>query len=61
MPHAVKDSFGEGATPDAMFITQYQQLVHYAIAGYGCPAAFGDLPKLDSDMIAQKALPQCIL
>lgn len=42
-----------------MFITQYQQLIHYAIAGYGCPAAFGDLPELDSDMIALKALPQC--
>ncbi|MCZ4270608.1 hypothetical protein O4H48_22240 [Rhodobacteraceae bacterium G21628-S1] len=44
-----------------MFITQYQQLVHYAIAGYGCPAAFADLPELDGDMIALKALPQCIL
>ena len=52
--HAVDETFGEDATRDAMIITQYQRLVHYAIAGYGCLAAFADRLELDGDMAALK-------
>ncbi|MEJ6395975.1 DUF892 family protein [Gymnodinialimonas sp. 2305UL16-5] len=53
--HALDATFGEDATKDAMIITQYQRLVHYAIAGYGCLAAFAyrlDLPDDVSDLRA---------
>ncbi len=52
--HAIEENFGEDATRDAMIITQYQRLVHYAIAGYGCLAAFADRLELDDDMAALK-------
>lgn len=52
--HAIKETFGETATKDAMIITQYQRLTHYAIAGYGCLAAFADRLELDSDLSALK-------
>ncbi|WP_306115537.1 MULTISPECIES: DUF892 family protein [unclassified Roseovarius] len=55
--HAVDETFGENATRDAMIITQYQRLVHYAIAGYGCLSAFADRLELDSDV---KALKECL-
>ncbi|MBW4709530.1 ferritin-like domain-containing protein [Roseobacter sp. YSTF-M11] len=48
--HAIEETFGEDATKDAMIITQYQRLVHYAIAGYGCLAAFADRLELDDDV-----------
>jgi ferritin-like metal-binding protein YciE len=37
---ALKQDFGDPGVRDAMIITQYQRLVHYAIAGYGSLAAF---------------------
>lgn len=52
--HALEKTFGEEATRDAMIITQYQRLVHYAIAGYGCLAAFADRLELDQDVTALK-------
>lgn len=52
--HAIEERFGEDATKDAMIITQYQRLVHYAIAGYGCLAAFADRLELDKDVTALK-------
>ncbi|MEM9638916.1 MAG: DUF892 family protein [Pseudomonadota bacterium] len=52
--HALDETFGEDATRDAMIITQYQRLVHYAIAGYGCLAAFANRLELDSDVTALK-------
>lgn len=52
--HALEETFGEDATKDAMIITQYQRLVHYAIAGYGCLAAFADRLELDDDVVALK-------
>lgn len=55
--HAIEESFGEDATRDAMIITQYQRLVHYAIAGYGCLAAFADRLELDND---KAALKECL-
>ncbi len=53
--HALEEAFGETATKDAMIITQYQRLVHYAIAGYGCLAAFADRLELDEDLIALRS------
>ncbi|WP_187431366.1 Protein YciF [Roseobacter fucihabitans] len=55
--HALDESFGEDAVRDAMIVTQYQRLVHYAIAGYGCLAAFADRLELDND--AEK-LKKCL-
>ncbi|WP_299740890.1 ferritin-like domain-containing protein [uncultured Roseobacter sp.] len=52
--HALEETFGEAATKDAMIITQYQRLTHYAIAGYGCLAAFADRLELDDDVAALK-------
>lgn len=52
--HALNESFGDDATHDAMIITQYQRLVHYAIAGYGCLAAFAERLELDADVTALK-------
>ena len=52
--HALEETFGEDATKDAMIITQYQRLVHYAIAGYGCLAAFADRLELNDDVVALK-------
>jgi ferritin-like metal-binding protein YciE len=37
-----------------MIITQYQRLVHYGIAGYGCLSAFADRLELDKDVVALK-------
>ncbi len=47
--HALDEDFGSDATRDAMIITQYQRMVHYAIAGYGCLAAFANRLGLDED------------
>lgn len=38
--HALEGTFGDDAVRDAMIITQYQRMAHYAIAGYGCIKAF---------------------
>ena len=38
--HALNASFGDNDIRDAMIITQYQRMAHYAIAGYGCLATF---------------------
>ncbi|MDD7972302.1 ferritin-like domain-containing protein [Roseinatronobacter alkalisoli] len=38
--HALKEEFDDDAVRDAVIITQYQRMAHYAIAGYGCAAAF---------------------
>ena len=45
--HALDGEFGDDATRDAMIITQYQRMVHYALAGYGCLVAFAN--RLDED------------
>lgn len=38
--HALKEDFSSDDVRDAVIITQYQRLAHYAIAGYGCALAF---------------------
>lgn len=47
--HALDQDFADGDVRDAMIIAQYQRMVHYAIAGYGCLAAFANRLDLDSD------------
>nr|WP_299613801.1 DUF892 family protein [uncultured Tateyamaria sp.] len=51
---ALAQPFGDPATKDAMIITQFQHLAHYAIAGYGCLIAFADRLELDDDLASLK-------
>ena len=48
--HALEESFGDDDVRDAMIITQYQRMAHYAIAGYGCLKAFAERLGLDQDI-----------
>lgn len=45
--HVLEADFSDDDTRDAMIITQYQRMVHYALAGYGCLVAFAN--RLDQD------------
>jgi len=57
--HVLEADFGDDATRDAMIITQYQRMVHYALAGYGCLVAFANRLNLDQDAaILQKQLDE---
>jgi len=47
--HALDTDFGNADVRDAMIITQYQRMLHYAIAGYGCLVAMANRLKLDKD------------
>ena len=47
--HSLEEDFGDDDTRDAMIITQYQRMVHYGIAGYGCLRAFANRLDLDGD------------
>lgn len=47
--HVLDAQFGDDAVRDAMIITQYQRMVHYALAGYGCLVAFANRLDLDED------------
>ncbi len=38
--HAIETDFADDDVRDAVIISQYQRMAHYAIAGYGCCAAF---------------------
>jgi len=53
--HALEESFGNDEARDAMIVTQYQRMVHYAIAGYGCLVAFAGRLGLEEDAKALKA------
>ncbi|KAF0674519.1 ferritin-like domain-containing protein [Profundibacterium mesophilum] len=55
--HALDEEFGDDDTRDAMIITQYQRMVHYALAGYGCVVAFANRLDLDSDA---SVLQECL-
>ena len=55
--HALEESFGNDEARDAMIVTQYQRMVHYAIAGYGCVAAFAKRLGLDEEA---EALQKCL-
>ena len=57
--HALEEDFGDDDVRDAMIITQYQRMVHYALAGYGCIAAFAKrLDLADDAQVIQKCLDQ---
>ncbi len=38
--HALEAEFTDNDVRDAVIITQYQRMTHYALAGYGCVVAF---------------------
>lgn len=54
--HAVKEDFSDGALRDAVIVTQYQRMAHYAIAGYGCVAAFAKQLGLDEEAKTLKGM-----
>jgi len=47
--HVTEESFGDSDVKDAMIITQYQRMEHYAIAGYGCLETFARRLGLEED------------
>lgn len=47
--HVLEEDFGDSDVRDAMIITQYQRMVHYALAGYGCLVAFANRLGHDDD------------
>lgn len=47
--HTLDEDFGSDEARDAMIVTQYQRMTHYAIAGYGCCVAFANRLGLDGD------------
>ncbi len=55
--HSLEEDFSSDDTRDAMIITQYQRMVHYAIAGYGCLVAFASRLDLSDDAAA---LQECL-
>ena len=55
--HALEEEFGDDDARDAMIITQYQRMAHYAIAGWGCCKAFATRLGLDEDA---QLLDECL-
>ncbi|UAB78912.1 ferritin-like domain-containing protein [Erythrobacter sp. SCSIO 43205] len=55
--HALDAQFEENDARDAMIITQYQRMTHYAIAGWGCLVAFASRLGLDEEA---KRLQECL-
>ena len=53
--HALQQDFGNDEARDAMIITQYQRMVHYAIAGYGCLVAFAKRLGLEEEALKLQA------
>lgn len=47
--HALDADFSDDDVRDAVIITQYQRMAHYALAGYGCVAAFAKRLGLTDD------------
>lgn len=47
--HGIDAEFGSSDVQDAVIITQYQRMVHYALAGYGSLVAFANRLDLDED------------
>ena len=55
--HALEESFGNDEARDAMIVSQYQRMVHYAIAGYGCLVAYAKRLGMEEDA---SALQKCL-
>ena len=47
--HGIEEDITDPDARDAMIITQYQRMAHYAIAGYGCLEAFAKRLDLKDD------------
>lgn len=47
--HALEEEFSDDDARDAMIIAQYQRMAHYAIAGWGCLAAYAKRLGLEDD------------
>lgn len=47
--HVLDAEFSDDDARNAMIITQYQRMVHYALAGYGCLVAFANRLGEDGD------------
>ena len=47
--HAIEEEFSDDDARDAMIIAQYQRMAHYAIAGWGCLAAYARRLGLEDD------------
>ncbi len=47
--HGIEENISDPDARDAMIITQYQRMAHYAIAGYGCLVAFARRLKLNDE------------
>ena len=47
--HVLEQEFGDEDAQDAMLISQYQRLAHYAITAYGCAEAFAKRLGFDDD------------
>ncbi|TMM49258.1 DUF892 family protein [Sulfitobacter sabulilitoris] len=57
--HAMQADFGDDDVRDAVIITQYQRMVHYALAGYGSLLAFANRLELTDDAASlQKQLDE---
>ncbi|QUJ75722.1 DUF892 family protein [Sulfitobacter albidus] len=54
--HALDPEFADAELRDAVIITQYQRMVHYALAGYGSAAAFANRLDLDGDAAVLQGL-----
>ncbi|MEM6898183.1 MAG: DUF892 family protein [Pseudomonadota bacterium] len=55
--HVIETDFSDKDVRDAMIITQYQRMVHYALAAYGCVVAFAK--RLDLSDEAER-LQKCL-
>ena len=55
--HSLEEDFGDDDARDAMIITQYQRMAHYAIAGWGCCKAFANRLGLEDDV---ELLDECL-
>ncbi|RLQ89305.1 DUF892 family protein [Notoacmeibacter ruber] len=47
--HGIEQDIDDADARDAMIITQYQRMAHYAIAGYGCLVAFARRLELNDE------------
>ncbi|CDO58891.1 Protein yciF [Candidatus Phaeomarinobacter ectocarpi] len=55
--HALDADFTNDEVQDAVIITQYQRMVHYALAGYGCVSAFAKRLDLGEEA---KTIDKCL-
>jgi ferritin-like metal-binding protein YciE len=56
--HALQQDFTDDTVRDAVIISQYQRMVHYAVAAYGCLQAFANRLGLDGDAATLAAMLQ---